>query len=334
MGRYGASRGKEKDNMAIERKWEAVLQPFVNNGTQQGVIVVPDATGFFAKQKVTLTSNTQQPKVYEVRRVTQFTVQVGEVGSQFEQYANITNYTIADLATITAPEQQKPTIKPDEIWQAIYQKDPAVALRNLLVNKFGVAVDTVTDIDGRTRLAVDAAVSIDGLAVTIDALTPPSKPDPSNILIAGSEDGTKTGLKRAARVDSALDLRVGISNGANKAGVNTNNELLVHDTDVLAQIAALVPIFNGVLRSISVGTEDGTLTGVQRVFVNNLRQQILASHNRQAAFTYADFGTKDQRVTQINYTSATFPSLTIQRTFSYSLVGNRYRRDSETWNVV
>jgi len=43
-------------------------------------------------------------------------------------------------------------IKPDEVLQAVYQKDPAVALRNLLVNKFGLPVDTVVGPDGRVRL--------------------------------------------------------------------------------------------------------------------------------------------------------------------------------------
>lgn len=320
--------------MAVERRWEAVSQFFVNNGTSTGLIVVPDATGFFAKQKVSLVSNTQAAKVYEVRRVTATTVQVGEVGSNFTTYANVSMYTIADAAQIIAPEQEKPTIKPDEIWQAVYQRDPALALRELLVNKFGVPIDTVVDLEGRTRLAVDASVSVDGLAVTIDALTPPNKTDPSNILIAGSEDGTKTGIKHAARVDADLDLRVGISNGANKAGVNVNSELLVHDADVIAAVNAITTVLNGVLRSISVGTEDGTPTGIQRVFVNNLRQQVLASHNRQAAFTYVDFGTKDQRITQIDYTSVTFPGFTIRRQFAYSLVGNRYRRDNESWAVV
>lgn len=346
--------------MAIERKWEGVSQPFVNNGTINGVIVVPDASGFFAKQKVTLTSNTQPPKVLEVRRVTATSVQVGEVGQSFDTYADVTAYTIAASATITAPEQQKPIIKPDEIWQAVYSRDPAVALRNLLVSKFGVPIDTVIGVDGRTRLAVDAAVSVAGLSVELDALTPPTRPDPDNILIAGSEDGTKTGLKHAARIDSDLDLRVGISNGANKAGVNPGGELsvtdatthttlsaintkitsnvggeiLVHDTDVLTAVTAILGVVNGVLKGLNIGTEDGTPTGIQRVFVNNFRQQILATHNRVAAFTYADFGTKDQRITQVNYTSTTFPGITIQRQFAYSLVGTRYRRDNETWNVV
>lgn len=83
-----------------------------------------------------------------------------------------------------------------------------------------------------------------------------------------------------------------------------------------------------------VGSIDGTKTGTKYGFVNNLRLQILDSHDRNAEFTYADFGTKNQRISQIDYFSPTFPGITIRRIFNYTLVGNNYRRDDEIWTVV
>lgn len=83
-----------------------------------------------------------------------------------------------------------------------------------------------------------------------------------------------------------------------------------------------------------VGSVDGTKSGAKYGIVYNSRQQILDSGDRVANFVYADFGTKDQRITEINYTSATFPGITIKREFTYTLVSNRYRRDSETWEEV
>lgn len=82
------------------------------------------------------------------------------------------------------------------------------------------------------------------------------------------------------------------------------------------------------------GTEDGTAIGTIRHFVNNRRQQILAAHDRSQAIIYADFGTKDQRVTSIAYTSPTFPGITALKTITYTLVGNRYRRDNIIWSIV
>jgi hypothetical protein len=82
------------------------------------------------------------------------------------------------------------------------------------------------------------------------------------------------------------------------------------------------------------GTEDGSKTGVKYGIVYNKRQQVLDSHDRIANFTYADFGTKNQRITRIDYTSSTFPGVTIRREFTYTLVSGQYRRDSETWDEV
>lgn len=82
------------------------------------------------------------------------------------------------------------------------------------------------------------------------------------------------------------------------------------------------------------GTENGLPNGTVRHFVNNRRQQILAAHDRIQQITYADFGTKDQRVTSIAYTSPTFPGITAIKTLTYTLVGNKYRRDNITWSIV
>lgn len=83
-----------------------------------------------------------------------------------------------------------------------------------------------------------------------------------------------------------------------------------------------------------VGSIDGTKTGTKYGIVNNLRLQILDAHDRVAEFTYVDFGTKNQRIAQIDYTSSTFPGSTVRRVFTYTLVGNNYRRDDETWSIV
>lgn len=84
----------------------------------------------------------------------------------------------------------------------------------------------------------------------------------------------------------------------------------------------------------TAGTIDGTVGGTTFINVNNLRQQILASHNREQDITYADFGTKDQRITQVDYASVTFPSNIARKTITYTLVSGRYRRDSINWSLV
>jgi hypothetical protein len=82
------------------------------------------------------------------------------------------------------------------------------------------------------------------------------------------------------------------------------------------------------------GTIDGTTSGTPYGWVYNLRQQILASHDRDQDITYADFGTKNERITQIDYTSPTFPSIIARKSITYTLVSGRYRRDSITWTII
>jgi len=82
------------------------------------------------------------------------------------------------------------------------------------------------------------------------------------------------------------------------------------------------------------GTDDGTTSGTKFTFVYNAKQQILASHDRFETYLYADFGTKNQRVTRIDYTSATFSGTIVRRDFNYILDGNNYRLTTSVWSVI
>lgn len=82
-----------------------------------------------------------------------------------------------------------------------------------------------------------------------------------------------------------------------------------------------------------VGSIDGTSAGTKYGFINNIKQQILTAQDRQQTITYADFGTKNQRITQIDYTSGTFPGFTVRKQLIYTLVSGNYRRDNINWSV-
>lgn len=367
--------------MAIEQKWPAVApQLFISNGSQYGVIKITSASGFKVKQSVVVSAIGQPQIRLQVKRIIgPDTLIVGPMpttqnNNTFTARTDLTAYTVAAGSNVYAEEQDKAKLKPDDIWQAVYDQEPAVALRNVLVDEYGRYFSSVTDSNGNIRLAVDAAVTIDNIDVSLDALTPPTQANPDNVLIAGSEDGTKGGLKHAVRVDSDLDLRVGLSYGANKAVVDAFGRVSVVDGDSLAALSAILNALSSIDAGIPAalgqttmansmpvtiasnqtpipvtgslevtfpdeplkisGTDNGQPNGTEFTFVNNLRLQILDSHDRVADFTYADFGTKNQRVTVIDYSSATFPGSIVRRVFAYTLVGNNYRRDSETWTIV
>lgn len=187
--------------MAIEQKWPSVApQAFLANGTQFGVITIANTAGFKVKQTVVVGGTALPNLLVQVKRVlSRNQMIVGQPNTPLNNKTDLTLYTVASGSYVYAEEQDKTKLKPDDIWQAIYDQEPTVALRNVLVDQYGNYYDSVVGVDGLNRLAVDAAVTVTGIDVDLDALTPPTRPDPDNVLIAGSEDGTKTGVKHAIR---------------------------------------------------------------------------------------------------------------------------------------
>jgi hypothetical protein len=83
------------------------------------------------------------------------------------------------------------------------------------------------------------------------------------------------------------------------------------------------------------GTEDGTPTGLAHVFVNNVFKQILASEDRVDTITYADAGTKNQRIIRIDYTSnIVHNGVTARKDITYTLAGNSYVVNTITKTLV
>lgn len=66
----------------------------------------------------------------------------------------------------------------------------------------------------------------------------------------------------------------------------------------------------------------------------NIRSQILAAPDRIQEIVYLDFGTKNQRVDRIDYSSPSIPGVIARKQFTYTLVGNFYRRDTIEWSII
>jgi hypothetical protein len=125
--------------MFIEKKRKGISpRLFTANGNANGLVTVADAKDFFVKQRVQIKSNTQPVKEFEIKRfVTNNSFKVGPVGASISTYSDLSQYLVADNATISAPEQDRPGIKPDEIRRATYAEEPIVANRVIAVDEFG-----------------------------------------------------------------------------------------------------------------------------------------------------------------------------------------------------
>jgi len=383
--------------MANERLWDSIGPiAFTANGGQDGVVTLISTSGLRVKQQVKIYSAAKQPLAdkLEIKKIlTPTKAIVGKIVStgEFMNRVNLSDYLLADSASLTViADQERKSPRPEDILKAIYEQEPVVAIRTFGVDEFGNPWTNENPLPTTATISGDVTIGTDGYNQT----------SPDSMNVTGSENGAENGIKHSLRVDSDLDLRVGISNGNNKAGVNISGELSVIDSaartslqnilnallsgtlsvsDANAHallttvIAGLVSIDAGIPASLGQqtqaasmpvtiasdqtpipisgeitavledepirvsGTENGQPNGTESTFVNNLRLQILAAKDRDQEIAYADFGNKNQRVTQIDYTApsiGTGPGFTARKTLTYTLVGNLYRRDNITWSIV
>jgi len=150
--------------MAIERKWLSVAPiPLTANGTQFGVVTVANTAGFKVKGQAVLSANPNLVLAVQIQRVNSPTqMVVGPIGSTPSpaNFINISAFTTAANAVIAFSEQDKNRIKSDDIDQAVYEADPTVAIRSVLVDQYGSMFDSTVDAHGVTRLAVDSEVTV------------------------------------------------------------------------------------------------------------------------------------------------------------------------------
>lgn len=163
---------------------------------------------------------------------------------------------------------------------------------------------------------INTSISIDDITGTISL---PTGASTSALQISGNT--------LLSNIDSKLPASLGQQTSANSLSV-----VIASDQTLDIELDAFTsPNPDNVM---AVGSIDGTKTGTKYGIVYNLRQQILAAHDRESAFTYADFGTKNERITRIDFTSPTFPGFTVRKDFIYSLNSGKYRLDDINYTLV
>lgn len=226
--------------------------------------------------------------------------------------------------TTQITEAQATNTKLDSIYTELQQKTEPSDAQNIR------SISSVTD-----------SISVPGVASSANQLSQITEAQTTNTTL----NSLLTELQQKTEPSDAQNIRTldsgtdsiavpGVATAGNQASqttelININNTLDSIDTKLTSPLS--VSIDNNVQIT---GTIDGTTSGTEYGFVYNLRQQILSSHDRQQEFTYADFGTKDQRITQVDYTSPTFPGVTARKTLTYLLEGNKYKRDTITWSII
>lgn len=176
----------------FERKWAEVLAlgPIA---IADHKITVPSTAGLHTKQKVILSLAGNVGEFFIKRVLSDTQIQVGAEDKDMALFSNPTEFN-GGMLTMPGDQNRNP-FGSDPVLRAVYEEEPAVALRNVLVNRYGEHFGSIKDSNGVNRLAVDGQFTADvdvQVTVNIDgeynALT---NPDPDDIgLIASTRNIT------------------------------------------------------------------------------------------------------------------------------------------------
>lgn len=149
--------------MAFEKKWAVVpVQLLLSDGTSDGQLQIADAFSLKVKQIILLKSNTQPTLQLQVKRVTDpTTLSVGTPGTNIDQRVDVSAYLVSDGASISNfdPHQVRSRIGPEEFNRAVYDEEPTVAVRSILVDRGGRYIGSDADSPFYVRLT-DGSINI------------------------------------------------------------------------------------------------------------------------------------------------------------------------------
>jgi hypothetical protein len=124
----------------LEKRFKAIPpQLFINDATANGVVKINNAEFFKVKQQIIIAAPALTPLELEVKSVEDATTLIiGPRNTKINETTNLSLYTVSSGSFIFANEQKRPSIPQEEVSRAVYEEEPAVALRNILVDKLGV----------------------------------------------------------------------------------------------------------------------------------------------------------------------------------------------------
>jgi hypothetical protein len=154
-----------------EKRWPTIILAPISIANH--VVTVSDTVGLHTKQKVVLSKAGEDTQEFEIKRVLSDTeLIIGSIGGDINDFQNPTQFSGGMLVM---SEQIRNHFGSEVVMRAVYEEEPAVALRNVLVSKYGQHADYINK-NGINRLAVDADLTITDITVNIS--------NPSNIIIS------------------------------------------------------------------------------------------------------------------------------------------------------
>lgn len=238
----------------VEKRLIAVSpQSLIANGTTNGVVLVTDTRLFKVKQHVILVGTGVGPSVdLEIKRIVDINqLEIGPAAKNIEARSDLSAYTLAANSVIFANEQKRPSIPVEEINRAVYDEEPTVALRTVLVDAEGNKIDD----NNPLPVQVDTTVNIGDVRITAQD----NEPFPGNIHSS-----------------------VRISNGINDMQVNTDGSI---NTVVVLAPGQVKRSFYNEITSVPAATPSTVLTYTVPVATSALLMNVYTSGSNMSIWT-------------------------------------------------
>jgi hypothetical protein len=117
-----------------EKKWPSVILTPISVANH--IVTVPSVLGLHVKQIVVLLATGEDPQEFEIKRILSETqLRVGpKDGGRMNEYSNPIQF---NGGTLAMSEQNRNPMASEIVLRAVYEEEPAVALRTILIDRLG-----------------------------------------------------------------------------------------------------------------------------------------------------------------------------------------------------
>lgn len=237
----------------LEKRFAAVpAQVFTANGGTDGSVTIANTSLFKVKQRVIVAATGQTNQELEVKRVVSPTVMIlGPTTGSIVSFTDLSAYTTALSANVFANEQKRPQITGDDFERAVYEEEPTVAKRVILVDEFGNKYDTDNPLPTNATFSGSISVGdVDQGAPNTNANGWPVKVTDGTDVLAVNPDGS---------------INVSISGASNPDGLTvTFNEITSVGSGIETSIATLIaPVGGARVQKVDVSGDNIALFRVK-----------------------------------------------------------------------
>lgn len=222
--------------MITERKWLAVAPvQLTAQGSASGKITVTSTRGFRVKMRVSLSRPNAQDIELEVKRVTSSkTLELGLPGKSIDDRSDLSAFDTS--AFIYSKEQNRSNIPIQELARAVYEEEPALAIRTIGVDQFGSSYSVDNPLPVQLS---DGSINIENLNAEL------------RVQLSAKDNDPKPG-------DVHSSVRVG--DGTNELAVNSDGSFNVHVVESSASSTpGMVAKYNEI-SAVSSGSESNVIS--------------------------------------------------------------------------